>query len=91
MILVRDDKYTKIERKFFKRNPHLIDKYATILKKLQINVFDKSLKTHKLKGKLSELYSCSLDYQYRIIISIVIIDNKIYLVDIGTHSQVYQK
>ena len=49
----------------------------------------KSLKTHKLKGDLKEVYACSLDYQYRIILNIVIIDNVIYLIDIGTHDEVY--
>jgi len=89
MILVRDEKYTKLERKFFRKHSTLIKKYSHILKKLQTNPFDNSLKTHKLSGKLEGLYSCSLDYQYRIIISIVIIDNKVYLVDIGTHDDVY--
>lgn len=90
MILVRDNKYTKIERKFFKNHSNLIDKYSNILKKLQENPFDKALKTHKLSGKLEGLYSCSLDFQYRIILSIVIVDDKIYLVDIGTHDEVYK-
>ncbi len=89
MQLVRGDKYIKTERKFFKKHPNLIYKYSEILKMLQINPFDKSLKTHKLHGKLKELYACNLDYQYRIILSIVIIENQIYLVDIGTHDEVY--
>ncbi len=89
MILASDDKYKRIERKFFKKHPNLVYKYSKILKQLQVNPFDSSLKTHKLKGRLKELYSCSLDYQYRIIISIVIIDNKIYLTDIGTHDEAY--
>jgi addiction module RelE/StbE family toxin len=89
MILVRDEKYTKREKKFFRKHSNLIKKYAVILKKLQSNPFDASLKTHKLSGKLEGLYFCSLDYQYRIIVSIVIIDDKVYLVDIGTHDEVY--
>jgi addiction module RelE/StbE family toxin len=89
MILVRDEKYTKREKKFFRKHSNLIKKYAVILKKLQSNPFDASLKTHKLSGKLEGVYSCSLDYQYRIIVSIVIIDDKVYLVDIGTHDEVY--
>jgi len=89
MILVRDEKYTKREKKFFRKHSNLIQKYAIILKKLQNNPFDESLKTHKLSGKLEGLYACSLDYQYRIIVSIIVIDDRVYLVDIGTHDEVY--
>jgi len=33
----------------------------------QANPFDARLKTHKLEGRLSELWSFSIDYRYRII------------------------
>ncbi len=46
MTLVRDEQYIKIEQKFFKKHPKLIDKYGRVLKKLQIDPFDPSLKTH---------------------------------------------
>jgi len=90
MILVRDDKYIKIERKFFKNHSNLISKYASVLKKLQKNHFDESLDTHKLGGKMNGLYSCSLNYQYRIILSIVVVEDKLYIVDVGTHEEVYK-
>lgn len=46
--------------------------------------FTPTLKTHKLKGKLSEFYSFSVSYQYRIVFhfeekNVVVFDN------IGTH------
>jgi len=89
MKLFRNKQYQKKEIKFFKKHPNLISKYEKILKKLKNNPFDESLKTHKLKGDLKEFYACSLDYQYRIILNIVIIDDVIYLIDIGTHDEVY--
>lgn len=89
MKLIKDENYQHKERKFFKKQPQLIDKYAEILTKLKINPFDPSLKTHKLKGELGEFYSCSLTYEYRIICTFIIQDETIVLVDIGSHDDVY--
>ncbi|HEX5152436.1 MAG TPA: type II toxin-antitoxin system mRNA interferase toxin, RelE/StbE family [Parafilimonas sp.] len=46
-----------------------------------------SLKLHKLKGALSNYYAISIEYDLRIILEIS--DDKIILVDIGTHDEVY--
>jgi mRNA-degrading endonuclease YafQ of YafQ-DinJ toxin-antitoxin module len=50
MKLAKTDFYAKKERKFFKKHPELIEKYGEILEILQVNPFENSLKTHKLKG-----------------------------------------
>jgi addiction module RelE/StbE family toxin len=89
MKLVKDDDYTRKERKFFKKRPHLADKYGEVLEKLKIDPFDPSLKTHKLKGEFSEFYSCSLTYEYRIICIFLIQNETIILVNIGSHDEVY--
>lgn len=89
MKLVKDDSYQRKERKFFKKHAYLVDKYAEVLTKLKTNPFDSSLKTHKLKGELSEFHSCSLTYEYRIICIFLIQDETIILVDIGSHEDVY--
>ncbi len=90
MQLVRDDKYTKIERKFFKNHQNLIEKYGFILKKLSENHEDSSLKLHPLKGQLKGFHAISLTYQYRIILILLIENDKIILTDIGTHGKVYK-
>ncbi|MEH1907877.1 MAG: type II toxin-antitoxin system mRNA interferase toxin, RelE/StbE family [Nostoc sp.] len=71
------------------KRAHLIDKYGEVLEKLKTNPFDISLKTHKLKGELSDFHSCSLTYEYRIICVFLIQDETIVLVDIGSHDEVY--
>ena len=81
--------YSKLEKKFFKKHQNLLSKYLNILKKLQENPFELSLKTHKLKGNLDKYYACSLTYEYRIILYIQIIDDEIVLMNIGTHNEVY--
>lgn len=87
--IITSDKFIKKSKKFLKRHPNLKDKFKNIINQLSLNPFEASLKTHKLKGNLKELYACSLNYEYRLILSIVIIDNEIYLLDIGTHDEVY--
>ena len=81
--------YSKVEKKFFKKHKDLISKYSNVLNQLKNDPFDKTLKTHKLKGDLKDFYSCSLTYSYRIIITIKIVDEEIILVNIGTHDNVY--
>jgi addiction module RelE/StbE family toxin len=46
--------------------------------------FDKSLKTHKLTGKLSSYWSFSINYHLRILFEFI--DSKtVGFIDIGTH------
>ncbi|MGL4347400.1 MAG: type II toxin-antitoxin system RelE/ParE family toxin [Chitinophagaceae bacterium] len=61
--------------------------------KLQLFIndpFDDILKTHKLSGKLTGLWSFALDYSIRVVFYFTN-DNpkKAILVDIGTHDEVY--
>ncbi len=89
MQLLRDETYQRKERRFFKRHQDLLGNYAKVLKKLQQNPFDGSLKTHKLKGELKEFYACSLNYEYRLVFIFLIHDDQVVLVDIGSHDEVY--
>jgi addiction module RelE/StbE family toxin len=73
--------------KFAKRHADLADKLGLVLEKLQVNVFDVSLKTHKLSGELSGIYACSIDYQYRL--TFVFDDESVFLYSIGSHDEVY--
>ena len=52
--------------------------------------FNLKLKTHKLSGKLKELWSFSLDYDLRVVFYFTKDKpKKAVLVDIGTHDEVY--
>jgi len=54
------------------------------IKKFLENPFDKSLKTHKLTGKLSSYWSFSINYHLRILFEFI--DSKtVGFIDIGTH------
>jgi len=50
--------------------------------------FDTGLKTHKLTGKLKELWAFSVAYDCRVVF-IFLNEKTVLLVDIGTHDEVY--
>lgn len=52
------------------------------------NPFDPKLRTHKLSGKLKDLWSFSIEYDLRVIFSFVGQSQAIF-VDLGSHKEVY--
>jgi len=89
MKLTKTPSYSRNEKKFFKQHQDLLQKYATVLKQLQKDPFESSIKTHKLKGELSKYHACSINYKYRIVLTIKIVDDEVILMNIGSHDEVY--
>jgi addiction module RelE/StbE family toxin len=87
--LIFDESYLKKEKKFFKKHPNLIGRYAKALHILSEDPDHPSLRLHKLQGKLQPYYSISITMQYRVVIDIVIEADRIYFLDIGGH-EVYR-
>jgi addiction module RelE/StbE family toxin len=79
----------------FKRSFKRISKNKSTEKKFwsRLEVFinnpgDVRLKTHKLSGKLKDLWSFSVEYDVRVIFYFVDKTHAVF-VDIGTHNEVY--
>jgi len=75
--------------KSYKSLPIKVKKFAQ--KKEEIfkqNPHDSKLKTHKLKGKLSDNWAFSINYSYRILFRFINNEEVMFL-DIGTH-QIYK-
>jgi addiction module RelE/StbE family toxin len=87
--LIETKTYIKKLKKFLKKHPNMFKKYEKTIYLLESNPYHPSLRLHKLKGNLNEFYSVSIDMNYRIIIDFVIIEDKIFLIDIGEHDEVY--
>ena len=81
--------YNKKVKKILKKHPELIGKYKKTIKLLEKNYQDPSLKLHKLHGKLRDFHSVSVNYEFRIILILKIIADKIILIDIETHYEMY--
>jgi addiction module RelE/StbE family toxin len=76
-----------------KRRPDLKPKIEAKLRLLATDPYNPILRTHKLKGKLSGAWACSVEYDCRIVFSFgqnqETEEEEIILIDIGTHNEVY--
>lgn len=73
----------------FKKLTEVIQSLAAEKEKtFRKNCFDHSLKTHKLKGKLKDYWSFSINYSHRIVFEFLE-DGEVAFVDVGNHG-IYQ-
>ncbi|WP_457607751.1 type II toxin-antitoxin system RelE/ParE family toxin [Nitratifractor sp.] len=87
--IVITESYAKRLRKFLKKHPQMLDRYAKAMTLLEIDPYHPSLRLHKLQGRLKEYYSVSINMEYRIVIDFVIVEKRIIPLDIGSHDDVY--
>lgn len=88
--IVYSEPYKTKAKKFFKKHPDLVSQYDKTIELLELNPYHPSLRLHKLTGKLSDLYSISINITYRLSLEFIIQDDKIIPVDIGTHDEIYK-
>ncbi|HUD09310.1 MAG TPA: type II toxin-antitoxin system mRNA interferase toxin, RelE/StbE family [Patescibacteria group bacterium] len=81
MKIIYSTKFAKEYKKLSLKVKKLAEKKEKIFRK---DLFEPSLKTHKLTGKLKEYYSFSIDYQYRIIFEFAGKD-VVWFHSVGTH------
>ena len=93
MKLVAYKSFKRAFKKLIKKNPQLQAKVLNILDLLENDPFTPSLKSHKLTGDLDGYWSCSVNYDCRIIFTFSQDEDSeetlIILVDIGSHDEVY--
>jgi len=87
--IIRTDEYYKKLKKFLKKHPDMIERYVKTIEILEVNPYHPSLRLHKLKGRLSDFHSISINMEYRVIIDFIIRDNEIIPIDIGIHDEIY--
>ena len=87
--LVYPESYIRRARKFLRQHPELKSQYRKTLELLELDPTHPSLRLHRLKGKLSDLHSVSINIRYRITIEFLIQGDAILLVNVGKHEQVY--
>ena len=80
------------EKRFSKYKSRLDDAGRRHLKQrfeiFRYDVFDKRLKTHKLKGNLSDYYAFSISHSDRIVFKILD-DEGVLLIEVGSHDVCY--
>ena len=55
-------------KRLIRKNPQLRPLIEKALRQLMEDPFHPSLRTHKLIGDLSDIWSCSVDYSYRLLV-----------------------
>jgi mRNA-degrading endonuclease YafQ of YafQ-DinJ toxin-antitoxin module len=82
--------YNKRAARFIRKHPDLIPQYEKTLKLLEIDPYHPALRLHRLKGRLNELHSISINISFRITLELVLHENEIIPVDVGSHDEVYE-
>ncbi|MDY0383358.1 plasmid stabilization protein [Trichlorobacter sp.] len=77
-------------RKFFKKHPDLRPRFAVVFEALKLDPFQPSLGLHPLTGKLAGCHAVRLTYSYRITLTVMVTEQEIILLDIGSHDKVYR-
>ncbi|MFA5779654.1 MAG: type II toxin-antitoxin system mRNA interferase toxin, RelE/StbE family [Elusimicrobiota bacterium] len=91
--LVWSNTFIRALKKFLRKHPDSQKDIEKTLELLVENPFIPQLETHKLKGKLSSNWACSVGYNIRIIFDFVKSkkqkEDDIFLIEIGSHDEVY--
>jgi addiction module RelE/StbE family toxin len=69
-------------------DPRMEARFWDKLETFRNNPFDPKLRTHKLSGKLKDLWSFTVEFDLRVVFHFVD-DQRAYFIDIGTHKEVY--
>ena len=87
--IIYTDSYNKRAVRFLKKHPDVLKQYEKTLALLELNPHHPSLRLHRLKGKLADLHSVSINISYRITITFLITEKTIVPIDVGSHEEVY--
>ena len=82
--------YNKRVKQFLTKHSDLKGLYQKTLQLLEHNPFHPSLRLHSLSGKLKGVHSVSINISYRITLELLIDDQKIIPIAIGTHDELYR-
>jgi len=75
-------------KKRIKENENLESKFWQKLEIFTSDPYDPRLRTHKLSGKLKDLWSFTVDYDERVLFYFTEDDQAVF-VDVGSHDEVY--
>lgn len=87
--LVFTEQYSRRAARFLKRHPEFRSQYLKTVQLLEANPFHPSLRLHPLRGKLEGLHSVSINLSYRITLELLIQDEQVIPVNVGSHDAVY--
>ena len=87
--IVYTDSCNKRAGRFLKKHPEVLKQYEKTLNLFDLNPHHPSLRLHRLKGRLSDLHSVSVNISYRITITFLITEKAIVPIATGSYDEVY--
>ena len=88
--IVTTQHFLRRSRRLLKKHPELKERFAQVIEDLKQNPFAPHLAYHHLGGKLKGVQAISLSDRYRITLTVLISEQEVILLDIGSHDEVYQ-
>lgn len=90
-ILLPTRAFERSARRLVQGNAGRANELRAVLALLEVDAFHPSLRTHKLRGKLSGSWACSAGYDMRIVFQFVTQEGRdaILLEAVGSHDEVY--
>ncbi len=87
--LIFTHQYEKREKKFLNKHPELFKQYRKTVQLLELNPYHPSLRLHALKGNMKDVHSVSINVSYRITIELLIQEQEIIFLNVGSHDELY--
>jgi mRNA-degrading endonuclease YafQ of YafQ-DinJ toxin-antitoxin module len=87
--LVWTDTFSRTARKFLYRHPELAIVFKNMLQLLETDSQTPQLHLHPLKMRHEGKHSVRINYEYRIVLLLKIVDKEVILLDVGSHDEVY--
>lgn len=84
------DSFERRAKRFFRTRPDLRIRFDDLAGELSEDPFQPKLRLHPLSGALRGLHAVRLTSDVRVILTLLIEERTITLVDIGGHDQVYR-
>ncbi len=88
--LVTTSHFERRLARFRRAHSELRKRIAKVLRDLEADPFQPSLRLHALKGALVGLCAVSVSYAIRTTLTLKVSEREIVLLDIGTHEEVYR-
>ena len=90
-VLLHSPAFGRDLRKWLKSHPDTAESITETLEQLSADAAHPSLWSHKLRGSQAGCWSCSAEYDLRVVFEFVEHDGAeaIHLLALGTHDQVY--
>jgi mRNA interferase YafQ len=88
--LVATSQFSRALAKFRRAHPDLSRRVARILRDLESDPFQPSLRLHALRGRLEAQHAISVTHSYRVTLMLDTTEKVATLIDIGDHDDVYR-